>query len=286
MSMPPESLKVSFAKRCQVALIALFTLTLCWPHAATADLIDAEIFSNHVRQVQELNNETQLRRTMNRGFDALSAIGAGGGSGDGPSAANEMAAWKAALVLPPSSSRHELNLFLGQAKVSSEDDRRALRTYMLQRFAAYPSEARQASPALDPRSVVDARIFALQMAYRAVRPDSPTSGAATLLLSVALSRQMTEAFNAHNYTAQQKQDARDYYVIIRAFIEPAVERLPEAGPINANTRQSLVAFARAFLVKDTAVDPATESWDQLPCVGISDFVCKIQTAMARSALPH
>ncbi len=36
------------------------------------------------------------------------------------------------------------------------------------------------------------------------------------LLSVALSRQMTEAFNAHSYTAQQKQDTHDYYVIVRA----------------------------------------------------------------------
>jgi hypothetical protein len=138
---------------------------------------------------------------MNRGFDAMSAIGGGGGSGGGPTAAQEIAAWKAALVLPPSSSHHELDVFLAGAKVSPEAERRALRTYMLQRFAAYPTEARQASPSLDPRSVVDARIFALQTAYRAVRPSSPTSGAATLLLSVALSRQMIEAFNAHNYTA-------------------------------------------------------------------------------------
>jgi hypothetical protein len=69
-----------------------------------------------------------------------------------------------------------------------------------------------------------------------VRPESPTSGAATLLLSVALSRQMTQAFNAHHYSMHRKQDALDYYVIIRSFIAPAVERIPEAGPIDANTR--------------------------------------------------
>jgi hypothetical protein len=118
-----------------------------------------------------------------------------------------MAAWKAALFLPASSSHHELSVFLAGAKVSSEAERRALRTYMLQHFAAYPVEARQASRALDARSVVDARIFALLTAYRAVRPGNPKSGAATLLFSVALSRQMTEAFNAHSYTAQEKQDA-------------------------------------------------------------------------------
>jgi hypothetical protein len=260
-------------------LVAMYALALCLPHAAGADILDSETWDNHVEQITELSNANQYRRTMNRGFDAMSAIGGG------PSAANEMAGWKAALVVP-SSSQHELNVFLAKAKVSSEDDRRALRTYMLQRFAAYPAEARQASPALEPRNVVDARIFALQTAYRLVRPESPTSGAATLLLSVALSRQMTQAFNAHHYTAQQKQDAHDYYVIIRAFIEPAVERIPEAGPIDANTRRSLTAFARAFLVKDTAIDPAIVPWDQLPCVGISAVECQVQTAIARSALSH
>jgi hypothetical protein len=196
---------------------------------------------------------------MNRGFDAMSAIGSGSGSGGGPTAAQEMAAWRAALVLPPSSSHHELSVFLAGAKVPSEAERRALRTYMLQRFTAYPREARQASPALDPRSVVDARIFAVQTAYRAVRPGSPTSGAATLLLSVALSRQMTEAFTAHSYTAQQKQDAHDYYVIVRALIQPAVQHISGAGTLDANARRSLTAFARAFLLKDTAVDPASVS---------------------------
>ena len=204
--------------------------------------------------------------------------------GGGPSPAIEMGAWKAALVLPPSSSQHELDVFLAKARVPSANERRALRTYMLQRFAAYATEARRASPALDPRSVVDARIFALQTAYRTVRPESPTSGAATLLLSVALSRQMTQAFNAHHYSIQQKQDAHDYYVIIRSFILPAVQRIPQAGPIDANTRRSLRAFARAFLVKDTAVDPARVSWDELPCVGISTVECQVQTAMARRAL--
>jgi hypothetical protein len=81
---------------------------------------------------------------MNRGFDAMSTIGAGG-SGRGPSPVREMGAWKAALVLPPSSSQHELNVFLAKAQVPSANERRALRTYMLQRFAAYPAEARQAS---------------------------------------------------------------------------------------------------------------------------------------------
>jgi hypothetical protein len=73
-------------------------------------------------------------------------------------------------------------------------------------------------------------------------------------------------------------------VIIRSFIAPAVERIPQAGPIDANTRRSLRAFARAFLIKDTAVDPERVSWDQLPCVGISTVECQVQTAMARSAL--
>ncbi len=59
----------------------------------------------------------------------------------------------------------------------------------------------------------------------------------------------------------------DYYVIIRAFIVPAVQRIPQAGPIDANTCRSLRAFARAFLIKDTAVDLGKVSWDELPCVG-------------------
>ena len=53
-----------------------------------------------------------------------------------------------------------------------------------------------------------------------------------------------------------------------------------AGTLDANARRSLTAFARAFLLKDTAVDPAVVSWNQLPCVGIADLVCKVQTAMA------
>jgi len=267
----------------RLVLLAMCALTLCVPHAAGADILDSETWDNHVEQIQEMNTANQYRRTMNRGFDAMSAIGAGG-SGGGPSPAIEMGAWKAALVLPPSSSQHELDVFLAKARVPSANERRALRTYMLQRFAAYAAEARRASPALDPSSVVDARILALQTAYRTVRPESPTSGAATLLLSVALSRQMTQAFNAHHYSIQQKQDAHDYYVIIRSFILPAVQRIPQAGPIDANTRRSLRAFARAFLVKDTAVDPARVSWDELPCVGISTVECQVQTAIARSAL--
>ena len=194
-----------------------------------------------------------------------------------------MGAWKAALVLPPSSSQHELDVFLAKARVPSANERRALRTYMLQRFAAYAAEARRASP---PRSEQRRRRADIGLANRVshVRPESPTSGAATLLLSVALSRQMTQAFNAHHYSIQQKQDAHDYYVIIRSFILPAVQRIPQAGPIDANTRRSLRAFARAFLVKDTAVDPARVSSDGLPCVGISTVECQIQTAIARSAL--
>ncbi|MGD0476497.1 MAG: hypothetical protein ABSB70_25265 [Candidatus Velthaea sp.] len=38
-----------------------------------------------------------------------------------------------------------MNVFLAKAQVPSANERRALRTYMLQRFAAYPAEARQAS---------------------------------------------------------------------------------------------------------------------------------------------
>jgi hypothetical protein len=247
---PAETWELTKQMR-RFALVAMCALALCVPRAVGADILDSETWDNHIEQFDEMSNANQFRRTMNRGFDAMSAIG-GGSSGSGPSAANEMAAWKAALVLPPSSSQHELGLFLAQAKVPSEGARRALRTYMLQRFAAYPAEARHASPALDPRNVVDARVFALKTAYRAVRPDSPTSGAATLLLSVALSRQMTDAFTAHHYSRQQKQDARDYYVIVRALIQPAVQQVPGAGAFDPNARRSLTAFARAFLLKDTA----------------------------------
>jgi hypothetical protein len=121
-------------------------------------------------------------------------------------------------------------------------------------YSEYPAETWELTKQMRRFALVPmcARVFALKTAYRAVRPDSPTSGAATLLLSVALSRQMTDAFTTHHYSRQQKQDARDYYVIVRALIQPAVQQVPGAGAFDPNARRSLTAFARAFLLKDTA----------------------------------
>jgi hypothetical protein len=45
-------------------------------------------------------------------------------------------------------------------------------------------------------------------------------------------------------------------VIVRALIHSAVQQVPGAGTLDASARRSLAAFARAFVLKDTAVDPA------------------------------
>jgi hypothetical protein len=65
---------------------------------------------------------------------------------------------------------------------------------------------------LNPRNVADARLFALETAFRAVRPTDPMPFEATFLLDIGLSQQMTMAFTAHHISTRTKQDAIDYYV--------------------------------------------------------------------------
>jgi hypothetical protein len=108
-------------------------------------------------------------------------------------------------------------------------------------FTSYPAAARRAS--FDPANVAHARLFALQAAFRAVRPNDALALESTRILSIALSQQMTGIYQQRGLTIRQKQDARDYYVIARALFLPAVPGTPESHVADPPSRQALVAKA-------------------------------------------
>jgi hypothetical protein len=137
---------------------------------------------------------------------------------------------------------------------------------------------------LNPRNVADARLFALETAFRAVRPTDPMPFEATFLLDIGLSQQMTMAFTAHHISTRTKQDAIDYYVIVRATLLPAVPDTSEYRLADEAARRSLTATARSFFLRDAGVDPTTTPWQQLRCIGVSEVDCAVHLAMARSAI--
>ena len=248
--------------------------------AARADILDAEDWSNHIEEINQINNTQQFRRTMNRGFDMMVGMGAdGGGQSAADRIAQQTATWRATLVVPPAPPGSELQRFLAGVDPAG---RREVENYMRREFAAYPAAAAQAS--FDPANVLDARLFALQTAFRAVRPNEPTPLDATYLLHLALSQQMTMAFTTHKITTRTKQDARDYYIIARAILLPAVAGTPEGGLADEASRKALAEKARAFFLRDAGVDPMTVTWQQLPCIGVSQVDCAAHLAMARSAM--
>jgi hypothetical protein len=248
--------------------------------AAFADILDAEDWSNHIEEIQQINNTQQLRRTMNRSFDMMAGMAAGGG--DGQSAADiaqQHAAWNATLSVSPAPPGSELQRFL---KGLDSEAKAQVRAYLLREFAAYPAAAAQA--AFNPANVADARVFALQTAFRAARPSEATSLAATMIVDLALTQQMAGIYTARGLTTQQKQETLDYYIIVRAVLLPAVPGTPEYQLGDAASRAKLTAFARAYVQHDAGVDPSTTSWDQLPCVGSTPVDCAAHMAMARSAM--
>jgi len=248
--------------------------------AARADILDAEDWSNHIEEIQQINDSQQLRRTMNRGFDAMAGMG-GGGAG-GPSAADiaqQHAAWNATLVVPSAPPGSELQRFLARLDPAAKDQARA---YMLREFATFSTAAAQAS--LNPSNVADARVFALQTAFRAARPNEATSLAATMIVDLALTQQMAGVYTVRGLTTRQKQDTLDFYVIVRALLVSAVPGTPEYQLGDPASRAKIVAFARAFVQHDAGVDPSTVSWEQLPCIGSSTVDCEVHMAMARAAV--
>ncbi len=245
---------------------------------ARADILDAEDWSNHIEEIQQINNTQQFRRTMNRGFDMMAGMG-GGGDARGPSAAQQMASWNATLVLPPAEPGSELRRFLATVAPSGYDE---IATYLRREFAAYPAAAAKAS--FNPQNVADARLFALETAFRAIRPNDPMPFEATFLLDIALSQQMTSIYIARQLTTREKQDTLDYYVIARALFLPAVLGAPAYALADETSRRSLAATARSFFLRDAGVDPKTVTWQQLPCVGISQVDCAAHLAMAQSAM--
>jgi hypothetical protein len=267
-----------------IVVAMLGIAALCSPIRVRADILDAEIWSNHIEEIQQINNLQQFRHTMNRGFDAMSVMVPGGGTDVQSTAAkiaDEHARWNATLVLAPYSSRRELDVFLNQGGFSAEA-RRSVEGYLLRQFAAFPAKASAAS--FNPQNVADVRLFALETAYRIVRPDDTTPMPATMLIDIGLQRQMSEIYRTRGLSAQQKQDVRDYYVIARAVFLPALRGSREFLDTDVITRRSLIEIARAFVIRDAAVDPMSVSWSQLPCVGASAVECQVHMAMAKAAL--
>jgi hypothetical protein len=69
---------------------------------------------------------------------------------------------------------------------------------MLRAFASDPAAASQS--AFNPANVADACVFALQTACRAVRPSEATSFSATMIVDLALVRQMADVYTARGIT--------------------------------------------------------------------------------------
>jgi len=258
---------------------ALVAFAIAGASAARADILDAEDWSNHVEEINQIHDTQQFRRTMNRGFDMMAGMGGGAAGGASPAdIAQQHAAWNATLVVPSAPPGSELQRFL--AGVNSAD-RDQVRAYLLREFAAYPAAAAQAW--FNPANVADARVFTLQTAFRAVHPTDPTPMAATLIVHLGLTQQMAGVYTARGLTTRQKQDTLDFYVIVRALLLPAVPGTPEYQLGDAPSRAKLAAFARAFVLHDAGVDPTT-SWGQLPCIGVSSVDCATHLAMARAQL--
>jgi hypothetical protein len=213
---------------------------------------------------------------MNRGFDMMAGMG---GDAGGSSATQQMANWNATLVVPSAAPGSELQRFLAHVDPSGRDE---VATYLRREFAAYPAAAAKAS--LNPRNVADARLFALETAFRAVHPNDSMPFEATFLLDIGLSQQMTGVYSARQLTMRQKQETRDYYIIVRSMFLPAVAGTPEYQLGDRQSRAKIASLARTFVMHDAGIDPSTTSWRQLPCIGISQVDCDAHVAMARAAM--
>jgi hypothetical protein len=255
---------------------ALIAFGVAGSTVARADILDAEDWSNHIEEIQQLQNTQQFRRTMNRGFDMM--VGMGGNAGR-PSATQQMANWNATLVVPAAAPGSELQRFLAHVDPSGRDE---VAMYLRREFAAYPAAAAKA--ALNPRNVADARLFALETAFRAVHPNDSMPFEATFLLDIGLSQQMTGVYTVRQLTTRAKQDTLDYYIIVRSIFLPAVTGTLEYQLGDRQSRAKIGSLARTFVMHDAGIDPSTTSWRQLPCIGISQVDCDAHFAMARASM--
>lgn len=255
---------------------ALIAFGVAGSTVARADIHDAEDWSNHIEQIQQLQNTQQFRRTMNRGFDMIAGMGSNAG---GPTAAQQMANWNATLVVQAAPPGSELQRFLAHVDPFGRNE---VATYLRREFAAYPTAAAKA--ALNPRNVADARLFALETAFRAVHPNDSMPFEATFLLDVGFSQQMTGVYTARQLTMRQKQVTLDFYIIVRSLFLPAVTGTPEYRLGDGQSQAKIASLARTFVMHDAGVDPSTTSWRQLPCIGISQVDCDTHLAMARAAM--